>query len=387
MSTDQHPQPAEQNDSPSPTPEKEQQAAAPVKTNPVNDFISLFKPAEGYFFTPVLLILNILVFVLMAVTGVSILDPDGASLVKWGANFRPVTLDGEWWRLITCCFLHIGIIHLLMNMYALMYIGVLLEPLLGKTRFIVAYLLAGLLASLTSLWWHDFTISAGASGAIFGMYGVFLALLTTNLIEKSARTSLLSSIGLFVGYNLLYGLKGGIDNAAHIGGLISGLVIGYALIPALKNPGNKKLTTGTLSGLSVLALAVSFFVYTKLPNDISLYDKKIVTFTELESKALNVYSMGPDTPSDTLLTAINKGLGYWADNIKLLESMNTLKLPATLQQQNQVLKEYCNLRIRSYDMLYKAVSENSEQYSDSLEILNADIEKKVSELVKLRDGK
>ena len=67
--------------------------------------------------------------------------------------------------------------------------------------------------------------------------------------------------------------------------------------------------------------------------------------------------------------------------------MNTLKLPATLQQQNQVLKEYCNLRIRSYDMLYKAVSKNSEQYSDSLEILNADIEKKVSELVKLRDGK
>ncbi|HOZ68197.1 MAG TPA: rhomboid family intramembrane serine protease [Chitinophagaceae bacterium] len=387
MSTDQHPQPAEQNDSPSPTPEKEQQAAVPVKTNPVNDFISLFKPAEGYFFTPVLLILNILVFVLMAVTGVSILDPDGASLVKWGANFRPVTLDGEWWRLITCCFLHIGIIHLLMNMYALMYIGVLLEPLLGKTRFIVAYLLAGLLASLTSLWWHDFTISAGASGAIFGMYGVFLALLTTNLIEKSARTSLLSSIGLFVGYNLLYGLKGGIDNAAHIGGLVSGLVIGYALIPSLKNPGNNKLTNGTLSGLTVLALAVSFFVYTKLPNDISLYDKKIVTFTELESKALNVYSMGSNTPTDTLLTAINKGLGYWGDNIKLLESLNTLKLPANLQQQNQVLKEYCNLRIRSYNMLYKAVSENSDQYSDSLEILNADIEKKVSELVKIRDGK
>ena len=123
-----------------------------------------------------------------------------------------------------------------MNMYALLYIGVLLEPILGRSRFISAYLLTGLTASITSLWWHDLTISAGASGAIFGMYGVFLAMLTTNVIEEAKRKALLTSIAIFVGYNLIYGLKGGIDNAAHIGGLLGGLVIGYASILSLKKP-------------------------------------------------------------------------------------------------------------------------------------------------------
>ena len=123
--------------------------------------------------------------------------------------------------MITNCFLHIGILHLAFKMYALIFIGVLLEPYLGKLRFAVAYLLTGVFASVASLYWHDHTVSAGASGAIFGMYGVFLAMLTTNLIPKSVRKGLLASIGLFVAYNLLYGLKGwGIDaNAAHIGGL------------------------------------------------------------------------------------------------------------------------------------------------------------------------
>ena len=123
-----------------------------------------------------------------------------------------------------------------MNMYALVYIGLLLEPYLGKTRLAVAYVLSGAAGGATSVFWHEVVVSAGASGAIFGLYGVFLAMLTTNLMEKSARKSLLISIGVFVFYNLANGMKAGIDNAAHIGGLISGLLIGYAYYPELKTP-------------------------------------------------------------------------------------------------------------------------------------------------------
>ena len=158
----------------------------------VSEFFSLFKPTEGYFITPILLNLNIVIFIIMAITGVNIMLPDNESLLLWGANFRPVTLDGEWWRLLSSCFLHIGIFHLLMNMYALLYIGLLLEPYLGKSRFLSAYLITGIAGSAASLYWNELTISAGASGAIFGMYGVFLAMLTTNLIEKSARKALLT---------------------------------------------------------------------------------------------------------------------------------------------------------------------------------------------------
>ncbi len=198
------------------------------------DILAVFKPSGSYFVTPILLNINLLVFALMSLSGLHMLEPDGPGLINWGANYGPRTLDGEWWRLLTGCFLHIGIFHLIMNMYALVFIGLLLEPHLGRGRFIGAYLATGLAASMVSLSWHSGAISAGASGAIFGMYGVFLALLTTSLIERRTRKIQLMSIAIFVAYNLVAGLKGNTDNAAHIGGLISGILIGYALIPGLK---------------------------------------------------------------------------------------------------------------------------------------------------------
>ena len=219
----------------------------------ITSFFSIFKPSEGYFITPILLTINILVFIIMALTGVNILIPDNESLLNWGANFRPMTLEGQWWRLLTACFIHIGIQHLLMNMYALLYIGLLLEPYLGKTRFIAAYLIAGIAASVTSLWWHDLTISAGASGAIFGMYGVFLALLTSNFLDKSFKKAFFTSIAIFIGYNILNGFKpnSGVDNAAHIGGLLSGVVIGYAFLPSLKKFDSINLKLSTIGVLTI----------------------------------------------------------------------------------------------------------------------------------------
>ncbi|MBN8856579.1 MAG: hypothetical protein BGO55_23985 [Sphingobacteriales bacterium 50-39] len=195
-----------------------------------------FIPRKNYFVTPLIIDLNILVFLLMVFSGINIIQPDVESLVQWGANYKPLTLDGQWWRLLTCCFVHIGIIHILMNMYAFLYIGLLLEPYLGRWKFTIAYLLTGIAASTTSLYWHwnDAAVSAGASGAIFGMYGVFLAMLTTNLIHPEKRKPLLRSIGFFVLFNLGFGTLGTIDNSAHIGGLISGLLIGYILYPVLK---------------------------------------------------------------------------------------------------------------------------------------------------------
>src|SRR6185503_435126 len=108
--------------------------------------------------------LNVLVFLAMVFSGVSILKPTGIDIINWGGNYGPLTLSGDWWRLISCVFVHIGILHLLFNMYALYMVGVYLEPMLGKTRFIAAYLATGICASLASIWWHDEPVaSAGAS--------------------------------------------------------------------------------------------------------------------------------------------------------------------------------------------------------------------------------
>ncbi|MDJ1469963.1 rhomboid family intramembrane serine protease [Xanthocytophaga flava] len=327
-----------------------------------------FVPVEGYFVTPILIILNIVIFIAMALAGVGIIEPDTDSLIQWGANFKPYTLDNQWWRLLTCVFIHIGIFHLLMNMYALMFIGALLEPFLGKLRFLTAYLLTGLTASLASLWWHDLTVSAGASGAIFGMYGVFLAMLTTNLIEKESRQSLLGSISVFVIYNLVGGLRGGIDNAAHIGGLVGGIVIGYALSPSLLKPTQKQLNTFSLGGITLLIILFSFVVYTYIPNPIGEYDTRMQNFYDRQAVALRVYEMPESTPRDQLLISVrDTGLVYWKQNLQLVKEVDKLNLPESFHAKNQKLIQYCDLRIKSYELMYKALLENTDAYESQLD--------------------
>ncbi len=317
----------------------------------------------------------------MAISGVSIMEPDSLSLLNWGANYRPMTLDRQGWRLLTNCFLHIGIFHLIMNMYALMYIGILLEPRLGKARFLAAYLLSGIVASVTSLWWHHLTISAGASGAIFGMYGVFLALLTTSIIDKSARKPLLVSIGIFVGFNLLYGLKGGIDNAAHLGGLVSGFIIGYCLIPGLKKPGERKLKYGTIGVLTFIIMMSSFLVYIKLPNDLGKYDERMKVFAEKETRALELYNFPENTPNEKLLYALKeKGIPLWIENIQLIDSLDVLDLPSEIRTRNRMLKEYCQLRIKSYEVHFKSISEETHRYSAEISRYDTLIQNKINEL-------
>ncbi len=98
-------------------------------------------------------------------------------MLNWGANWGPLTTAGEWWRILTACFLHFGIVHLLCNMYALLLAGLLAERLFGNWFYLAIYIGTGLASSLTSLWWHPELICAGASGAIFGVYGALLGYL------------------------------------------------------------------------------------------------------------------------------------------------------------------------------------------------------------------
>jgi rhomboid protease GluP len=346
-------------------------------------FSSVFKPVDGYFITPILMILNILVFGLMVLAGVHFMMPEGQDLMNWGANFRPLTLEGQPWRLFTSIFLHIGVIHLLMNLYALLYIGVLLEPYLGKIRFLAAYFISGIAASVASLWWNELTISAGASGAIFGLYGVFLALLSTNLLDRSARKSLMVSIAVFVGYNLLNGLKpdSGIDNAAHIGGLLSGFVIGYAYVPGLKAFDNRSIKFSTIGILALTLLISSYTVYRSLPNDIAEYDQKMNEFVTIEERALAVFRLPENAPDDQILYELKGGgIFFWNKGLKLMESCDNLELPASIVQHNDKMKEYCRLRIRSYELIARAIEEDTEIYENEIFGINQEIELLIEEL-------
>jgi len=128
------------------------ESGKPVKDEDLADFIDFLKPKEGYFITPILIYLNIAVFIIMMLAGLCFMSFKGQDLLVWGANFRPSTLEGEWWRLLSSTFLHGGLMHLLFNMYGLLFVGMFLEPVLGKTKFLISYLFAGVLATFVSLW-------------------------------------------------------------------------------------------------------------------------------------------------------------------------------------------------------------------------------------------
>jgi rhomboid protease GluP len=183
--------------------------------------------------------INVAVFAAMALAGVSIMEPTRQELIHWGANFSPYTVDGQWWRLLTCVFVHIGIIHIGFNMWCLWDLGRLAESLYGHWTFGAVYLITGLAASVTSVAWHPTGLSAGASGAIFGIAGALIAsyYLGEFSLPRAAVAGTLRSVVMFAGYNLVFGaMWGRTDNAAHVGGLVSGLVLGALIVRVAPSP-------------------------------------------------------------------------------------------------------------------------------------------------------
>jgi rhomboid protease GluP len=170
-------------------------------------------------FTYVFIVLQVLMFLVLEWKGGS---TNPAVLIQYGAKFNPLIKEGEWWRFFTPIFLHIGFFHLFMNTMALYYLGMTVERLYGSWRFFVIYLLAGFFGTLGSFLFTS-SLSAGASGAIFGLFGALLYFGTVyrHLFLQTMGTNI---IGLIV-LNLVFGLIiPGIDNAGHIGGLIGGFL-------------------------------------------------------------------------------------------------------------------------------------------------------------------
>lgn len=179
--------------------------------------------------TSLLLAINIGIFVAMVATGISAIFPESEELLKWGADYGPLTLGGEYWRAITSAFVHIGVIHLALNMWCLWRLGTVCQRILGQVPTIGVYLVGGAGAALLSLSWDPLRVSAGASGAIFAIVGALISVLQFGSLGLVAekRRNLLAYVVRFAIYNLLFGLMGPIDNMAHLGGLVTGLLLGF----------------------------------------------------------------------------------------------------------------------------------------------------------------
>lgn len=205
--------------------------------------------------TRALIVANALVFVAMLLSGAGLWhSPNGVQLA-WGANFGPATQDGQWWRLGSAMFLHFGVLHLSLNMWALWDGGQWVERMFGHARFLILYFAAGLAGNLASTVAHaGHAVSGGASGAIFGIYGALLAYLWLKRREihpREFRWLFWGAVGFSVATIVFGLLVTGIDNAAHIGGLVTGLLLGVFLLPG--SGGAARRATATLLFAALLA--------------------------------------------------------------------------------------------------------------------------------------
>jgi membrane associated rhomboid family serine protease len=199
----------------------------------IRDFnLRLHSVSGAPWVTAIIVVINIAVFVVMAITTKHLGQFTLPEMLLWGANFGPLTVNGQWWRAFTALFIHFNLLHLALNMWALWNVGRLGERLFGRGTLLFLYLAAGILASLSSIAWNPSLSSVGASGAIFGVFGAFLAFLTRQRRQIPAAIVLKHWISTlaFVLFNLISGaIQPGIDNAAHVGGLLCGFVLGYIL--------------------------------------------------------------------------------------------------------------------------------------------------------------
>lgn len=189
--------------------------------------------------TRLLIAANVVVFIAMLFSGAGLWHSQNGVQLAWGANFGPATQDGEWWRLGSALFLHFGLLHIALNMFALWDAGQWVERMYGHFRFAMIYFAAGLAGNLLSLVVHaGHAVSGGASGAIFGLYGALLSYLwleRSRIQPGEFRWLFWAAIGFSV-VTIVFGLLvPGIDNAAHIGGLVAGLLMGMLLIKSDEN--------------------------------------------------------------------------------------------------------------------------------------------------------
>lgn len=191
-----------------------------------------------------------LIVIMVLVYGAMTLDGGSTNvnvLITFGAKLNALIQQGEWWRLFTPIFLHIGFTHILMNMITLYFVGIQIEAAFGHTRFLVLFLVAGIGGNVASFCFSN-SLSAGASTAIFGLFGAFM-MLGESFWQNPVIRQLTQTFLAFVVMNILFDLFApGIDLAGHIGGLVAGFLVAYSLgVPRIGKVSSVKRVVATVA--------------------------------------------------------------------------------------------------------------------------------------------
>ncbi|MBS1841067.1 MAG: rhomboid family intramembrane serine protease [Acidobacteria bacterium] len=240
--------------------------------------------------TLALIVLNTLVFLVMTLKGVSFLFPSAESVLPWGADYGPLTLSGQWWRMFTSLFVHFGFIHILFNMIVLFNIGPFIESLAGRVSYLILYFVSGIGGGVASLIIHPTAVSAGASGAIFGLYGALLGFLLRHrkTIAPKALKSLSKGALLFVGVNFIFGMSvPAIGVAAHMGGLAAGFLVALFLVQRTPEENSRFTWRGAVAIAIGIAMTVGALRVIPAPSDTL---REFSRLDEVEKKAIDLYN-------------------------------------------------------------------------------------------------
>jgi rhomboid protease GluP len=210
---------------------------------------------------PAIVVINLAVFGLMVRGGVDSNAPEAVTLVPWGANYGPKTLVGQPWRLVTSAFLHFGALHLIFNMVALWYGGIVVERIFGHIRVAAIYLAAAIVGSAVGVIFHPQVVSAGASGAVFGLYGALYVALRKNRAALSrAAGARMSGMAIGVLALSLFSAKAGVDIVGHVAGLLGGALaarwLALPLVPGRTMSKQRPVAALVAAGLLVMALGL-----------------------------------------------------------------------------------------------------------------------------------
>lgn len=291
--------------------------------------------------------------------GITFFKPEhNLEVLHLGGNFAAFTLDGQWWRLFSSLFIHFGFVHLAFNLYSLYFLGELVERKMGFWMFLFLFFSFGLAGNVASLYYNLFIVSAGASGAIFGLYGFVI---TTNIItsvrQKESINAILVNFAIFALVNTLIGMSGIVDNAAHLGGFFMGVLAAlYFFYLPIYSKYFQEL-------FIIISISFICLLYIKLPHFQVHYYRAFQQLLDLEEFSQeHVNGVKSD---EERLKMIVEVLPKWDS---LMYQFKLLDLPREeLQVDRKILIQYSDLTKGIFEFQKIGIEKESYIYLDSME--------------------
>ncbi|TNE82252.1 MAG: rhomboid family intramembrane serine protease [Bacteroidetes bacterium] len=336
------------------------------------------RPSAEFWFIPILVIVQVGLFLFMGFQGVDWLAPRAEDLLDWGALNRTSVINQQYWRLFTGAFIHAGVFHLGMNMFILMVLGRILEPVLGWVKLSGVVAVTLLASSLASIAWHPIKVGVGFSGVIFGLLACLMVLLIFRSKAFGAMLGQIIVLVIVMCVDLLLALfSERIDHAAHGGGFVVGLLCGGLLIPGLIKAEWDTMSGGLIGMLGMLVFIASFIVIQNLPDPLGRYLRVQRSFLELkiQEEAL----LNPLLTADSL-SQVNQVYSdraeAWQNQLERSDSLSLNEFPASLQDRLSLMRLYSQLKVKQNNLW--AAYYQSDQ--DSLFVAAAEMESKFIQL-------